>query len=253
MTDYKTGEDHEFTLVEHLTELRNRLMAGFVAAALGCAVCYAFIEPIFAVLARPLEAVLHPDTTLIFISYPEAFFAYLKLALTCGIFLTSPFILYQIWAFVAPGLYEHEKRLALPFVVVSSVFFTGGAMFGYFVAFPAAFKFLAGYAGKDLRLLPSVSEYFTLTVRLLLGFGLAFELPVFMVFLSLAGMIDAGMLNKNRKYAILTAFVAAAILTPTPDIVNQILLAGPLIILYELSVLAVWLLGRKKENAADED
>jgi len=235
-------------LTEHLAELRRRLIICFISVCVGFGICYAVIEPIFAMLSKPLEAVLPPGTSLIFTSYPEAFFTYLKLALTCGIFVGSPVVIYQIWAFLAPGLYEHEKRWTLPFVVCSSFLFIGGAIFGYMVVFPTAFKFLAGYSGESLRLLPSVSEYFTLTIRLLLGFGLAFELPVFIVFLGLIGLLDAKTLRKYRKYAILIVFLAAAILTPTPDVLSQILLAGPLLILYEFSILLVWLVGAKRKR-----
>ncbi len=238
----------ELSLTEHLAELRTRLIRSIAAVAVGFCISYAFIEPIFAMLSRPLEKVLPPGTSLIFTSYPEAFFTYLKLALVCGIFIASPFILYEIWAFVAPGLYEHEKKWALPFVVFSSIFFVGGALFGYIVVFPAAFNFLAGYAGRDLKLLPSVSEYFSLTIKLLLGFGAAFELPIFMVFMALIGLIDARMLRKNRKYALLIIFVLAAVLTPTPDVVNQCLLAAPLLILYEISIFLVALIGKRRES-----
>ncbi len=236
----------ELSLTEHLAELRTRLIRSIAAVAVGFCISYAFIEPIFAMLSRPLEKVLPPGTSLIFTSYPEAFFTYLKLALVCGIFIASPFILYEIWAFIAPGLYEHEKKWALPFVVFSSIFFVGGALFGYIVVFPAAFNFLAGYAGRDLKLLPSVSEYFSLTIKLLLGFGAAFELPIFMVFMALIGLIDARMLRKNRKYALLIIFILAAVLTPTPDVVNQCLLAAPLLILYEISIFLVALIGKRR-------
>jgi sec-independent protein translocase protein TatC len=223
----------------HLSELRQRLIFCFIAVCIGCGFCYVLIEPIFYIFSKPLEAVLPPETGLIFTSYPEAFFVRLKLAFVCGFFISSPVILYQIWAFIAPGLYKHEKRWLLPFVICSSLLFVGGAIFGYVVVFPPAFKFLAGYSDENLRLLPNVSEYFTLSIRLLLGFGLAFELPVFLVFLGLIGLLDAHTLKKYRKYAILLVFLAAAILTPTPDIINQILMAGPLLILYELSIFLV--------------
>jgi sec-independent protein translocase protein TatC len=143
---------------------------------------------------------------------------------------------------------QHEKKWAIPFVLSSTVFFVGGAIFGYTIVFPAAFNFLAGYAGRNLELLPSMGEYFTLTIRLLLGFGIAFELPILMVFLGLVGIVDAPMLRRNRKYAILIIFTAAAIITPTPDILNQILMAGPLLLLYELSIFLVWLIARRRRQ-----
>ncbi|MGQ9745843.1 MAG: twin-arginine translocase subunit TatC [Dissulfurimicrobium sp.] len=239
----------ELNLTEHLAELRQRIIVSLIAVAVCSTLSYAFIEPIFAVLARPVEAVLPPGTTLIFTSYPEAFFIYLKLAIMCGIFLASPVILYEIWAFVAPGLYEHERRLALPFIFISTVFFVGGGLFGYLVAFPAAFKFLASYSNEYLRLMPNVTEYVSLTIHLLLGFGIAFELPVFMALLEVMGIIDAKMLKKNRKYAILINFILAAILTPTPDILNQLMLAIPLMLLYEISIIFVWIIGKRKDSS----
>ncbi len=245
--DNKTENEAELSLTEHLAELRSRLIRSAAAVAAGFCICYAFIKPIFDFLSLPLQRVLPPGTPLIFTSYPEAFFTYLKLALTAGIFAASPFILHEIWAFIAPGLYPDERKWTLPFIFFSTFFFIGGAIFGYFAVFPAAFGFLASYAGADLKLLPSVSEYFSLSIKLLLGFGAAFELPVFMVFLALVGIIDARMLRKNRKYALLIIFIIAAVLTPTPDVLNQCLLAGPLLVLYEISIILVALIGRRKE------
>lgn len=160
--------------------------------------------------------------------------------------LASPVIFWQIWRFVAPGLYRHEKRLALPFGLLSSFSFLGGAAFGYLILFPPAFKFLAGYASEYLRPLPAVNEYFSLSLRLLLACGVIFELPVFMVLLAKVGIVDLPFLRKNRKYALLLSFVLAAIVTPTADVVNQLLLAGPLYLLYELGMVAVALFARKR-------
>jgi len=154
-------------------------------------------------------------------------------------------IFYQIWRFVAPGLFKHEKKVVIPFSLLSSFCFIGGAAFGYLVIFPPAFKFLVGYNNEFLTSLPAVSEYFTLAIRLLLAFGVIFEMPIFMVFLAKVGLVDTKFLNRNRKYAILINFVIAAILTPTPDVVNQMMMGIPLMILYEISVVAVWAFGRK--------
>ncbi len=150
-----------------------------------------------------------------------------------------------MWRFIAPGLYKHEQRILIPFTAVSSLCFIGGAAFGYFVVFPPAFRFLVGYASEILDPLPAVSEYFSLSLRLLIAFGIIFELPVFMVFLGKIGVVDAPFLRRNRKYALLLSFIVAAILTPTPDVVNQLLMAGPLIVLYEVSIFAVSLLAGK--------
>ncbi|MEZ0328268.1 MAG: twin-arginine translocase subunit TatC [Dissulfuribacterales bacterium] len=228
-------------LHEHLNELRQRIIRSLLALAAGFAVAYYFIDPIFDAVARPLKQVLPEGSSIIFTAYSEGFFAYLKLAFVCAIFLSSPIILYEIWAFIAPGLYSHEKRIVLPMVFVSSLCFIGGGVFGYFVVFPAAFGFFAGYSSSGLKLMPNITEYLSFAIHLLLAFGLAFELPVFMLLLGMMGVVRAEWLKKWRRYAILVAFVAAAILTPTPDVVNQILMAVPLILLYELGILLVWM------------
>lgn len=159
--------------------------------------------------------------------------------------MASPVIFYQAWVFIAPGLYKHEKRVLVPFTLLSTLCFAGGSLFGYFFIFPPAFKFLVGYSNDFLTSLPSVSEYFSLALRLLIAFGVIFEMPIVMVFLAKMGIVDVSFLNRNRKYAILINFVIAAILTPTPDIVNQMMMGVPMMVLYEISLLAVWVFGKK--------
>ncbi|MCI5167173.1 MAG: twin-arginine translocase subunit TatC [Candidatus Electrothrix sp. GM3_4] len=181
-----------------------------------------------------------------------------KYSLTAGILIASPVIFYQIWRFIAPGLYQHEKKMLLPFSFISTFCFLGGAAFGYFVVFPPAFRFFISYSSEFLDPMPAVSEYFSLALRLLLAFGVIFELPVVMVFLAKLGIVDAPFLSKNRKYAFLIAFIIAAIVTPTPDVVNQLLMAGPLVVLYEISIVAVRFFARKplmkigEEDRAEE-
>lgn len=159
--------------------------------------------------------------------------------------LASPVIFLQIWRFVAPGLYRHEKRVLLPFVLIFSLCFLAGAVFGYGVVFPPAFRFLLGYSSAVLESIPAVDEYFSLALRLFFAFGLVFELPLCLVFLAKIGLVNREFLARNRKYAVLLAFILAAILTPTPDVVNQLLMAGPLILLYEVGIVAVRLFARK--------
>lgn len=172
--------------------------------------------------------------------------------MVCGVLSASPVLFYQMWRFVAPGLYKHEKRVILPFSLISTICFLGGAAFGYFVVFPPAFKFLVGYHNEILAALPSVSEYFSLALRLLIAFGVIFEMPVLMVFLAKAGVVSVSLLNKHRKYAILINFIIAAVLTPTPDIINQLMMGVPLLVLYEVSVMCVWLFGKKSFSGFQE-
>ena len=234
-----SSEDRELPLTEHLRELRSRILVSLASVVAGAVLTYAVSERLFRLLSGPLLQVLPPGRTLIFTSYTEAFFTYIKLAVAGGIFLALPVILYEAWAFVSPGLYPHERRLVLPFIVGGSLLFLLGAAFGYFLAFPPAFRFLAGYSKGVLRLYPSMGEYLGLAIRLLIGFGLAFEVPLLVVLLGLAGLVDSKRLRKARPYALLGAFVVAAVATPTPDVVNQCLLALPVIALYELGI---WLL-----------
>jgi sec-independent protein translocase protein TatC len=174
------------------------------------------------------------------------------------VLLATPVIFSQVWRFVAPGLFKSEKRVLIPFTILSTFCFLGGAAFGYLVVFPPAFRFLVGYNNEYLTSLPAVSEYFSLSLRLLIAFGVIFEMPIFMVFLAKVGVVSVEFLRRNRKYAFLINFIVAAILTPTPDVVNQLMMAGPLIVLYEISIAAVWLFGRhefkgfEKSDQADD-
>lgn len=166
--------------------------------------------------------------------------------MTGGILLACPVILWQLWRFIAPGLYRHEKRVLVPFTFLATACFFAGAAFCYYVVFPPAFRFLAGYATEQLQVLPAVKEYFSLALRLLIAFGCVFELPLFMVLLAKMGVVTPTQLAGQRKYAVLVAFVVAAIVTPTPDVVNQCLMAVPLMVLYEVGILAARLAGRKR-------
>ncbi|RPJ05719.1 MAG: twin-arginine translocase subunit TatC, partial [Deltaproteobacteria bacterium] len=206
---------------------------------------------LFEILAKPLMRMMPAGGSLIFTSVAEAFFTYMKVGLIGGLILTSPFILYQVWAFVAPGLYRHEKRYAVPFVLGGSFFFTLGVCFGYFVAIPVGFRFLLGFASDFIKPMPSMKEYLTFTIKFLLAFGLVFEFPVILVFLARIGVVDAKMLAKQRKYALLLVFIVAAAVTPSPDLLTQVLTAIPLIGLYELSILLSRIFGKKKKEALE--
>ncbi|RTZ92433.1 MAG: twin-arginine translocase subunit TatC [Deltaproteobacteria bacterium] len=245
-------EEQKLPFTEHLEELRRRLVISVIAIAVGFIVSYFFSKQLFEILMKPLIASLPPKSTLIFTSLPEAFFTYLKVSLLAGIFMASPVVLYEMWAFISPGLYSHEKRYVVPFVLFSSIFFIGGALFGYFVVFPFGFKFFLGFATDYIRPMPTIKEYFGFCAKLLFSFGVIFELPLFVLFLSKIGLVNDRMLRKQRKYAILLVFVASAILTP-PDVMTQLMMAGPLLALYEISIWVARIFGKKKPEEEEEE
>ena len=235
---------------EHLEELRSRLIVCFVAIAVGFLACYGFKEQLFSILTLPLVKVMKEGDKLIFTGLPEAFFTYLKVAFLAGCGLAAPVIIYQFWMFVAPGLYRKERHVLAPIVILSTFFFIGGAMFGYFLVFPWGFQFFLGFASETIRPLPSMKEYLGLATKLLIAFGLVFELPLVITFMARLGLVSVTFLRKNRRYAILIFFIGAAILTP-PDVVTQVMMAIPLMILYEISILGAKLFGRPPLGAAD--
>jgi len=245
-------EQEKIPFTEHLEELRKRLIICFTAVGIGFVLSYGFKEKLFQILTRPLIRVMQTGDKLIFTGLPEAFFTYLKVAFLSGIILAAPVIFYQFWMFVAPGLYDKEKRLMAPIVFLSTFFFIGGAFFGYFIVFPYGFKFFLGFASEIIRPLPSMREYLGFASKLLLVFGLVFELPLIITFLARLGIVSVSFLKKNRKYALLLFFVGAAILTP-PDVVTQIMMALPLIVLYEISIIGARIFGKKNFEKDDNN
>jgi len=243
--------DEKLPFTSHLEELRNRLIKCFIAVGVGFVASYGFKEKLFEILVHPLVQVMKEGDTLIFTGLPEAFFTYLKVSFLSGIMVASPVILYQFWIFVAPGLYDKERRMLVPIVILSTFFFVGGALFGYFIVFPYGFQFFLGFATEHIRPLPSMKEYLSFSAKLLLAFGVVFELPLIITFLARLGIVNVAFLKKNRKYAILLFFVGAAILTP-PDVITQIMMALPLIFLYEISIIGARLFGKKDRTDAKE-
>ena len=235
------------SFIEHLEELRKKLIISLIAVGIGFGISYIFSKEIFQFLTIPLVKALPPGATMIFTSLPEAFFTYLKVALLAGIFVASPVILYQIWLFVAPALYSHEKKYVIPFVIFSTLFFVGGASFAYFIVFRFGFEFFMGFTTDLIQPAPKLKEYLSFCSKLLLAFGLTFELPLFIFFLAKLGMVNAQMLIRNWRYVIVGTFIFAAILTP-PDVVTQFMMAGPILILYGLSIWIAKVFGRKPEK-----
>ncbi len=235
------------TLMGHLEELRNRIVKSLVVGFLGFLVCWVFAKDIYRFLARPVMAVLPEGKKLVFLTVTEPFFLYMKVAALAALFLTSPYILWQVWRFIAPGLYRHERRYSLPFIFFGSTFFLAGGVFAYYVAFPFAIEFLVGVGIEDFEPAITGRSYFSFLLTVILGLGAMFELPVFIFVLSQLGLVTPQFLLKNFRWAVLLIFIAAAIITPTPDVINLTIFAVPTILLYLVGVAAAWVVQRKKK------
>jgi sec-independent protein translocase protein TatC len=225
------------TFTEHLEELRGCLLKSLAAIVLASGLCYFFSDSIFRFMVGPLLRTLPPGQSLIGTGVTEAFFTEIKVAVAGGVFFSSPVIFYQIWRFISPGLSGAEKKLVLPFVFCATAFFLGGAFFCYRIVLPVAFLyFIEQYGTLGVTPAIRIGEYFTFFFRMVLAFGITFELPVFTFFLVRLGIWNYRLMLRSFRYAIVIIFVVAAILTPTPDIINQSLLAGPMLLLYVLSI-----------------
>ena len=231
-------------LVEHLRELRDRLGVAVIVMLVGFALCYSVKEQLFDLLMQPLATAQSPgNPQMIFTAVGELFFTYLKLSFWGGFFLAFPVLLWEIWRFVAPGLYEKEQRMVFPFVIATPLLFFMGGAFTYFLVMPLVIEFFFTFETATITALPSVKEYLSFFLKMIFAFGIAFELPVLLILLALAGITDAKKLANFRRYAVVCVFVAAAILTP-PDPASQLLLALPLFFLYELSIIGIKVLKR---------
>ncbi len=231
----------DLPLLIHLIELRKRIFRIVIAWALAFAVCYYFSDRIFYYLRLPLAQILPSDSHFIATHPFEIWMLYLKLALLAGFFLCSPYLFHQLWQFIAPGLYRHEKRWGVAFVFFSSVLFIGGALFGYYYMFPISFQyFISFFKGTDIVFFPRIEDYFGLVVQLLLAFGIVFEIPLVVYFLGASRLVSIKNLWAFERYLIVVAFIVGAVLTP-PDVLSQIMLSLPLIVLYQVGLLAAWL------------
>ncbi|OGR14225.1 MAG: twin arginine-targeting protein translocase TatC [Desulfobacterales bacterium RIFOXYA12_FULL_46_15] len=240
---------------EHLSELRDRLMRSAIAVGVGFCIAYFFKEKLFEILTAPLVKAIgdNKNTQMIFTGLPEAFFTYLKVSLITGIVVSTPVLFYEFWMFVSPGLYRDEKKYFLPIVLLSLVFFILGSSFGYFIAFPYGFQFFLEFSTDTIHAMLSMKEYLSFASTLLLAFGFIFELPLVLAFMARMGLVTVSFLQRNRKYAILIIFIVAAVLTPGPDVISQLLMAGPLMILYEIGIIGARIFGKKLEADANTE
>lgn len=245
--DDDEGGAGKMSFLEHLDELRKRLVASALALGGGFLVALAFINRIFDFIMRPLQQMLPAGSKLMYTEPTEAFMLQLKIAVLAGVIVAAPIIMWQVWLFIAPGLYVHEKRLAIPFILMSTVFFLTGAVFSHYIVFPWAWVFLASFTTDYMMFMPKVASVFSLYAKMLLAFGVIFEMPTVVFFLARMGLVTAGFLLRKIKLAVLIIFIAAAILTPTGDMVTQTLMAGPMIGLYLLSIVIAWVFGKRKK------
>ena len=242
------------SFLEHLEELRRRIIWSILWACAGFGVCYWYHEFIYELMQQPIVTALKAhkmDTALVYTNPTDPFNMYLKVSFLAGIFVASPFILYQVWAFIAPGLYRHEKKYVIPFMCSTVFLFLAGGVFAYYMVYPAALDFLIGYS-VQFKPMITIGEYTDLFLTIIIGMGAIFELPILVFFLSLMGLVSAKFMWNNLRYSILIIFIIAAIVTPTTDIMNMCLFAAPMVLLYVLSIGIAWFVHPAQRRARAE-
>ncbi len=242
------------SFLEHLEELRKRIIWSFIYMAGGFGVCYWFHEQIYGMMQKPIMTALKAhglDQKLVYLNPTDPFNMYLKVSFIAGLFLASPFVLYQVWLFISPGLYRNERRYVMPFMFSTVGLFLAGGVFGFKMVYPAALDFLIGYSHQFAPMI-TISEYTDLFMTIIVGLGLVFEMPILVFFLALMGIVSAGWMWKNLRYSILVIFVIAAIITPTTDIMNMCVFAAPMIVLYIVSIGVAWMVHPKNRRKRGE-
>jgi sec-independent protein translocase protein TatC len=236
----------KMSFLDHLDELRRRIIYALLSLLVGVAIAAAFIDDIFDFIMRPLQALLPAGQTLVYTDPTEAFTLYIKIALIAGLVISSPAVMTQVWLFVAPGLYVHEKRWAVPFIAMSSVFFVAGAAFSHYVVFPLTWRFFASFTTDILTFMPRIEPAFSIYLRLLLAFGVVFQMPTLVLFLARMGVLTARFMIRNIKYAILGIVIISALVTPDGGGVSLLAMSGPLVLLYGFSIGLAWAFGKKR-------
>lgn len=250
--ELEEGADGKMSFLEHLDELRKRLIASIIGILIGCIVAFIFNDKyIFSFIMLPMQQMLPEGNRLLATEASEAFMLWMKVGFLAGLLIAAPFVLYQVWLFVAPGLYSHEKKFAIPFVLASSVFFFTGAAFSHYVAFPATWKFFIDFTPGFITFMPKIGPAFSLYMKMLLGFGLIFQMPVLVFALARMGVVTARFLARHFKYATLIIFILGAVLSPGTDVMSQLIMAGPMMALYTLSIGIAWVFQKKKSPEAD--
>ena len=243
----KVSTSGSMSFLDHLEELRSRIIRSLIAVAVTFVACWAFVQELYLIVSQPILEALG-DQPLVFISPTQPFNLFLKVAFVAAVLLASPFLLAQVWLFIAPGLYKRERRYAIPFVLSTTLLAGCGVAFGYFIAFPFALDFLIGW-GESANLEPMIdaTKYFDLFLTIMVGLAIVFQIPPIIFVLSRLGVVTPGFLLRNTKYAVLMSFVVAAIITPTADIPNMMIMAGPMILLYLVGVGVAFVFGKKRK------
>ncbi len=242
----------KMSFLEHLDELRKRIVNSAIAIGVCVVLGFAFINRIVDFILAPTRGALPPGVKMIYTEPGEAFSLYIQISLIMGVVLAAPFIMYQVWMFIAPGLYSNEKRLAIPFVLFTTIGFVLGAAFNHYIAFPFMMAFFASFNTPDLAFMPKLDDVFGLYTKMLLGMGIVFQMPTVVFFLAKMKMVTARFLLVNFKYAFLIIFVVAAVITPTGDMMTQTIFAAPMVGLYFLSIVIAWVVGPKRLRAPEE-
>ncbi len=247
------GGGAKMTFLEHLDEFRKRMIISAAAVGVGCIIAFTFVDKIYRFVMDPLYRLLPKGSQFVYNEPTEAFVLYVKMALLAGVIIAVPVILWQAWLFIAPGLYVKEKRLAIPFVTLSTAGFVGGAAFTHYLLFPWMWIFFGSFATDKLSFLPRIEPVFAIYVKMVLGMGLVFQMPALVYSLARIGLVTARFLIKNFKYAILIIFIAAAVITPSGDMLTQTLFAMPMIGLYIISIAIAWIFGKRRPTVPVEE
>jgi sec-independent protein translocase protein TatC len=241
------GAGARMSFLEHLDELRKRLIHAVVGVCIGVGLTFFFHDAIYRFVFQPTQRALPKGSSLVYTQPGEAFSLHIQIALIAGVIVAAPYIMLQVWLFIAPGLYSREKKLAIPFVLLSTIGFLGGALTNHYIMFPFMMKFFGSFNSDDLVFLPSLDAVFSLYTKFLIAMGLIFQMPTIVMFLAKMNMVTAGFLLRNIKYAVLITFIVSAVITPTADPGTQTLFALPMIALYMISIGIAWLVGKKRE------